>query len=271
MLERLRRWADGIRSRFEALAARIDSFGIVVSLAAFTVASMGFMRWLEPARCRSLPVRILDLELTFSGRRFAARLQALSARQCESAFLTSLITSDILFPIAYASTLCAVYIWVERHRRVTPANIPIGDPLPNRTHILLFLPLLAGAADILLENIPLWIAGTLIAGDPALAKSGVIDAIVLIGSLGASIKWALVFLSILAILGELMHNSRGIIIKRLRYSVMAVLIGALPLLIVPQGQDILQRTIEGASAMPGIARALVALTLGAYVVWYCGR
>jgi len=50
-----------------------------------------------------------------------------------------------------------------------------------------------------------------------------------------------------------------------------VMIGALPLLIVPQGQDILQRTIEGSSAVPGIARALFALTLGAYVVWYCGR
>jgi|GEM_PF-1862597 len=271
MLARLKRWADSIRGRFDALAEHIDSFGIVVALAAFTVGAMTLMRALVPERCRTLPIRIIDLEMTFSARRFAALLEALSLRQCDGPFLTSLISTDILFPIAYASLLCAVYIWAERQRRFGPTNTPIAEPVPNRNHLLLFLPLIAGAVDILLENIPLWIAGTLITGNPAMAKSAIVDTIVLIGSLGASIKWSLVFLSILAILGELLYNSRGLIIKRLRYSVIAVLIGALPLLIVPQGQDILQRTIEGVSALPGMARAMTALTFGAYVVWYCGR
>src|SRR6476619_1085206 len=111
MLERLKRWADSIRFRFDALATSIDSFGIVISLAAFTTAAMGLMRWLEPAQCKAPPVRIIDLELTFSAHRFAALLDVLQKAGCRNAFLTSLITSDILFPIAYATTLCAVYIW----------------------------------------------------------------------------------------------------------------------------------------------------------------
>ncbi len=270
MLARLAKWADSIRARFDALAKHIDALGVVVVLAAFTAGTMVLMRVAEPKECRDLPVRIIDLELTFSARRFGALLEALSARHCEGAFLRSLITTDILFPIAYASTLCALFIWVEKQRRFDPSNTRIAVPVPNRNHILLFLPLIAGAADIFVENILLWIAGTLITANPAIAKSGVVDAIVLIGSIGASIKWSLVFLSVLAILGELMYNSRGLIIRRLRYSVIAVMIGALPLLVVPQGQDILQRTIEG-TITTGLLRAIIALTFGAYVVWYCGR
>ena len=121
MLERLKRWADGIRLRFDTLAKRIDSFGIVISLAAFTVAAMWLMSWMEPASCKPPPVRIIDLELTFSARRFAALLNALREAGCQGAFLSSLITTDILFPIAYATTLCAIYIWVERQRRFDPA------------------------------------------------------------------------------------------------------------------------------------------------------
>jgi hypothetical protein len=270
MLARLAKWADSIRARFDRYAKRIEPFGVFVVLAIITAGTMVLMHAVEPERCRALPVRIIDLELTFSARRFGGLLEALSTRNCQGAFLWSLVTTDVLFPIAYALTLCALFIWVEKQRRFDPSGTPIPAPVPNRNHILLLLPLIAGAADILLENIPLFIAGQLITADPAMAKSGVVDAIVLIGSIGASIKWSLVFLSILAILGELMHNSRGLIIKRLRYSVIAVMIGALPLLIVPQGQDILQRTIEG-TITTGLLRAIIALTFGAYVVWYCGR
>jgi hypothetical protein len=93
----------------------------------------------------------------------------------------------------------------------------------------------------------------------------------MIGSVAAAIKWTLVLLSILAILGEIFHGDRGTVIKRLRYSVLAVVLGALPLLVIPQGQDILQRTIEGDTPWPGVIRAVAAVMIGAYIVWYCGR
>jgi hypothetical protein len=270
--DKLIRWAERIRSRFDAISRRVDPFGVVIILAAFTAATIALMGAVEPARCHVLPVRIIDLELTFSARRFAGLLEALSVRQCEHVFLTSLITTDLLFPIAYGLALCALFIWAERQRRFNPKNEPRDDErVPKRNHVLLILPLAAAAVDIVLENIPLWIAGTLITADPQWAKSTIAFVLVLIGSLGAALKWSLVFVSILAVLAELMHAPRGIVIKRLRYAVLAVLLGALPLLLIPQGQDILQRTIEGNSAIPGIVRALVALTFGAVVVWYCGR
>ena len=232
---------------------------------------MWLMRLFEPARCHNLPVRIIDLELSFSARRYAGLLEALAGRQCESAFLTSLITVDLLFPIAYGAALTALFIWAERQRRHNPKDEPREEELPKRNHVFLLLPLMAAAADIFLENIPLWLAGTMITNNPAAAKTGFALFLVLFGSLGAAIKWSLVFASILVILAEVLHGSRGIVIRRLRYAVLAVLLGAFPLLMIPQGQDILQRTIEGASALPGIARAFVALTFGAIVVWYCGR
>ena len=70
MLSRLEKWADSIRARFDALESKIDSFGIIVALAVFTAGTMVLMRAMVPPRCRILPVRIIDLELTFSARRF---------------------------------------------------------------------------------------------------------------------------------------------------------------------------------------------------------
>jgi hypothetical protein len=272
MLPRLERWADSIRTRFDAIAKNVDAFGVVFILAVLMGISRAIMTALEPKACRAFSFRrILDLELTFSARRYAALLDAIAANGCNSAFLFSLISSDIIFPITNSAMLCCIFIWVERQRRFDPNNVPIPEPVPNRNHVLLLLPLAAGFADIFLENIPLWIAGKAIMSNPVNARDSGIDAIVTFGSLGASLKWSIAALSILSILKELMHNSRGVIIKRLRYSVVAVLLGALPLLMIPQGQDLLQRSVEGEHPWTGIARAVVALTFGGYVVWFCGR
>jgi hypothetical protein len=273
MLPRFQRWADSIRSKFDAIAKKIDAFGVVFAMAVLMGASRAIMFALAPKACKPLLSfrRILDLELTFSARRYAALLEAIAGNHCDRAFLLSLVSSDIFFPIAYSAMLCCIFIWVERQRRFDPDNAPIAAPVPNRNHVVLLLPLAAGLADIFLENIPLWIAGQAIVSDPANAKDSGIDALVILGSLGASLKWSLAALSILSTVRELMHNSRGVIIKRLRYSVVAVLIGALPLLVIPQGQDLLQRSVEGEHPWTGIARAMIALTFGAYVVWFCGR
>ncbi|MEO5510206.1 MAG: hypothetical protein ABIS27_06210, partial [Longimicrobiales bacterium] len=271
MLARLQGWANWIRDRFDSpLARRIETFRIVAALGGITALVAILMRAAAPKACRTLPVRIIDLELTFSSRRFGALMQQLEARGCDSAFLNSLITWDILFPVTYAATLCAFFIWAERQRRFNVDGTETHARLPRRNHIFLLVPLAAGAIDILFENIPLFVAGTLLA-EPANAKSTTLSALVRFGSLGASIKWSLVFISFLSILAELLRGARGIVLKRLRYAVIAVLLGALPLLVVPQGLDILQRTIEEDPALPGIVRALIAITFGAWVVWYCSR
>lgn len=271
MLERFARWANDIRGLFDRLAKRIDGAGVVSILISITAAIAYLSREAVPENCQKLPVRIVDLELTFSARRYGVLMKWLAGHNCKYAFLDSLVTVDLIFPVAYAATLCAIFIWAERQRRFHPDGSPARIRLPYRNHILLLLPLAAGATDILLENLPLWIAGYLTTPGGYRVSSWIATELVLIGSIGAFVKWSLVLTSTLAILAQLLSEARGIVVKRLRYGMLATLLGALPLLIIPQGQDILQRTIEGDSPLPGGIRALIGVLFGAYVVWYCSR
>src|SRR6185503_17067235 len=117
------------------------------------------LAWMvEPRACRSIPMStIIDLELTFSARRLAALLAAPPLAGCAGTFVWSLVTTDLIFPITHATGICALFIWAERQRRFDPTGAPIPTPVPNRNHVLLLLPIFAGAADILLENVPLFI------------------------------------------------------------------------------------------------------------------
>jgi hypothetical protein len=267
MLERLARWANHIRSLFERSAKRVDTVGVVSILVAAAGGVAYLMQAAGPQQCRRLPIRIIDLELTFSARRYGILLKWLADHGCKWTFVDSLVTLDLLFPVAYGLMLCALFIWAERQRRFNPDGSPIKSELPYRNHIFLLIPLAAAAIDIMIENVPLWLA----AYTGSRAPVWIASLLVLTGSIAAFLKWSLVLVSILAIIAELVSNSRGIVVKRLRYGVVAVLLGALPLLIVPQGQDILQRSIEGDSVLPGVLRTVIAIMFAAYVVWYCGR
>jgi hypothetical protein len=271
MLERLARWANLVRTTFERSAKRIDTVGVVSLLATVTAGLMYFLREAGPEQCRRIPIRIIDLELTFSARRYSVLINWLGDHGCKWAFIDSLITLDVLFPAAYAATLCAVFIWAERQRRFNPDGSPIKSELPFRNHIFVLIPLLAGAIDVMIENVPLWLAGYFVTPHGYRVPGVVASFLVLTGSIGAFLKWSLVVISILTILAELLSGARGLVVKRLRYGMLAILLGALPLLVVPQGQDILQRTIEGDRAWPGVVRTVIAIMFGAYVVWYCGR
>jgi hypothetical protein len=267
----LARPASEIRSRFDRLVNKVGAVPVVAVLLIITAAASRLMSAASPATCHGGGVRIIDLELTFSARRYAALIKYLAGKGCSSAFLTSLISYDVLFPIAYAMALCALYLWAERQRRFARDGSASSNPPTTKNDIAVVLPLAAGAIDILLENIPLFIAGQMITPQSAGHPGIIVQALVMIGSMAAALKWTLVLLSLLAILGEIFHADRGLVIKRLRYSVLAVLLGAVPLLTIPQGQDILQRTIEGETPWPGVMRAVAAVLIGAYIVWYCGR
>jgi hypothetical protein len=271
MLERLARWANAIRTVFERSAKRIDTVGVVALLATLTAGASYLLREAGPEHCQRIPIRIIDLELTFSARRYGVLINWLEDHGCKWVFLDSLITLDALFPIAYAATLCAVFIWAERQRRFNPDGSPCKAELPFRNHVFVLIPLVAGAIDILLENVPLWMAGYFVTPNGYRVPQLIASGMVLTGSIAAFVKWTLVVVSILTILAELLSGARGVVIRRLRYGMLAVLLGALPLLVVPQGQDILQRTIEGESVWPGILRTVIAIMFGAYVVWYCAR
>jgi hypothetical protein len=261
----LMKLANALRRAFDRFAATVDTVGVVAIFASLTgIVLYAWDKW-TPKSCHNIPIRAVDLQMTFSGRRFSVLMKKLEGSGCDSVFLDGLLVWDIAFPVLYSLTLAAVFIWAENHRRYLPSGTSTGADVPKRNHVFLLLPFVAAILDIAFENFPLWIAGHF----GATGTTG--SALVIISSLAASLKWTLIVIAILTILAELLHDARGLIIKRVRYGIVAVLIGALPLLMIPQGQDILQRTVEGDNPFLPIVLGMAAITFGGYVVWYCSR
>ena len=261
----LMRLADALRRAFDRFARKVDTVGVVAIFASLTgILLYAWDQWV-PKSCHNIPIRAVDLQMTFSGRRFGVLMKKLEGSGCDTVFLNGLFIWDIAFPVLYSVTLAAVFIWAENQRRHRPNGAASGCVLPKRNHIFLLLPFIAAILDIAFENFPLWIAGKL--GDGGRVRA----ALVMISSIAASVKWTLIVVAILTILAELFHDARGLVIRRVRYAIVAVLLGALPLLMIPQGQDILQRTVEGENPFLPIVLGMAAITFGAYVVWYCSR
>ncbi len=266
---RIIRVAGTARFRFDSLSQQ-RRFGVLSVLAILNAAVVVATSLIEKRRCGDLPVRIIDLELTFSAQRFSTLFGLLQPASCRSFVQWSFVTLDLLFPIAYGLGLCALFLWAERQRRFERDGSASKRLLPFRNHVFVLVPLVAALIDLVFENVPLWLAATML-GNGWSADSLFIAALVCVGSLAAALKWTLVLLSVLAIFSELLSLSRGRVLRRLRYSIIAVVLGALPLLLIPQGQDILQRVVEGDEPWSRIAGALVALVFAARTVWYCGR
>lgn len=269
-MEFVRRLADLYRSRFDSHSRRMGPVGVVGVLAIVTAGIFGLMRWLERWRCGDSRVSIIDLELTFSSTRFDTLLRLIEREECRAAVRWHFVPLDALFAIAYGTGLCAAFLWMERQRRFNADDTPTNDELPRRNHFFVVVPLAAALFDIIAENVPLWFAATILRG-PWKPESPLIAALVWIGSLGAAIKWTLVLTSILALVAEAVSCSRGAVLRRLRFSAFAVVVGGFALLVVPQGQDILQRVAEDSQPLARMLEALLALTIAALAVWYCGR
>ncbi|HVF39881.1 MAG TPA: hypothetical protein VM939_08270 [Gemmatimonadaceae bacterium] len=263
--------ANRIRHVFDNLADKIAPVGVITVVAVATGLFMLVVKKLEQYFCGEVPVRIVDLELTFSALRYETLLNHLPAPGCRNLVMWSFVSTDAIFPIIYATALTALYVWLERYRRRGVDERVKPEPLPQRNHVFVLLPLVAALVDILIENIPLWAAALLITHTSIGAKTVLTNFLVVFGSLGAALKWALLLVTALAMVAELYGGSRGVMLRRLRFSVLAVLVGGFPLLLIPQGQDILQRLVEGDHPWTRIIAALFALTFGAAAVWYCGR
>ena len=259
------RLANVLRGAFDRFASRVDTVGVAAILASLTGMLLYLWDKSISKSCQNIPIRAVDLQMTFSGRRFSVLMKKLEGSGCDSVFLNGLLRWDIAFPVLYSLTLAAVFIWAENQRRYLPNGTSSGLDVPRRNHVFLLLPFVAAVLDTAFENFPLWVTGHFhLAGNTAAA-------LVMISSIAASLKWALIVVAILTILAELFHDARGLIIRRVRYGIVAVLLGALPLLMIPQGQDILQRTVEGDNPLLPIVLGMAAIIFGAYVVWYCSR
>jgi len=272
----LAKWADRLESFANALRARFDKasesskpwFVVAVPVAATAVA-LYFLRSTLGFACQPLPVALVRLEVTYSAPRFAALLAA--EHGCRLNVLASFIP-DSAFAVCYAIALCSTYLWVERWRRFGPGDQNADTRVEaGWRHFFVILPLIAGLLDAIFENIPLLIAGNAIDMAPRLAYSQLIPPLVVIGSLASTAKWTALLLFAGALVAELFAGPRGQVISRLRFSMLAVALGAVPLLLLAQGQDILERLAEGEYPATRIGFSLLAIAFAATSVWYCGR
>jgi len=267
----IERWALAIRALFDRAAAKTSPVFVVAVLAAAAIGVSALLSRALARGCESLAVSLIRLEVTFDASRFATLFRAAGSRQCQANVVDHFLGWDLLFPVCYAGALAALYIWVERWRRFAVSGKPTGAPLELVAHAVVLAPFVAGLLDIFAENIPLRIAAKTVYSTPGLTVPAGIAAPVLIGSTAGLVKWVLLVVAGAATLVEVMRGPRGAVIRRTRYSVLAVALGALPLLAIPQGQDILQRLVEGTQPALRVALSVLALAGVALAVWYCGR
>jgi len=215
---------------------------------------------------------LMRLEVTFSASRFAELLGALPP-ECRPRVAAS-FGRDALFCLVYPFALSALFMWTERWRRFEPRldadDALVDHPLPLRNHLIVVAPFIAAALDLVVENLSLWRATQIIQFDPVRIPAAA-SWLVVIGSAGAALKWTLLFVIVLAFFAELLSGPRGVILRRSRFSALAVALGALPLLATAPGQDILQRVAEGEHRLSQSIGGVIAIAFAALAVWYCGR
>ena len=270
MVGRLTSLANSARRVFDRSSARLGAVVVVATLSAVAIGvaagQLSFLKGKDP----KLPVSLVRVEVTFSAQRFAALLAAEQARR--QAVVWSLATWDLVFPICYGAALASLFLWTERWQRFGARGAAVSSPPASRQRDLIAVaPLAAGLLDIFAENVPLFLAGRAILSDAASPARLWVRSCVLLGSAGASLKWALLLIFLLGTLRELVAGPRGAVLWRVRFSAAAVLLGGIPLLATPQGRDVLQRLVEGSHPVLRVVGAVASLAFAALAVWYCGR
>ncbi|MEO8484648.1 MAG: hypothetical protein ABI634_20760 [Acidobacteriota bacterium] len=258
--------------RIRRLCDRLpDTWGgpitVVALCAALTAAAAAYQRHVL-APCDAHPVDMIRLEAAFTTSAFFSRLNATDGL-CQAAVLHSFYPSDALFALCYGPLLAAIYLYASRWRRFDPDKRTLTPTFMGsrwRGDALVAVAVIAAVFDLGPENFSLAIAPAAGSLNPLFAAIAVF-----VGSLAAVTKWLLLLLSVAAILVELGAGPRGLILWRTRYSVIAALFGGVPLLAIPQGQDILQRLFEGQHQTIRLLTAVPPVLAAAVVIWYCAR
>jgi hypothetical protein len=261
------------RNRFEALgnrSGRVLVAGVPAALAC------GAYFWIQHtiASCLANGPSLLLVELTFSAKRLAA-LSTLASPKCHQAIGESFLWSDLLFAISYAATLWALVRWVERcfWSKADGSKIPpdaVGPhhwfPPERLASLMALAPWFAAGFDIVGENLPLRLAWTGMPSPPTAGWS----LLVVVESFASAIKWTLVGAVIVWIVVLLMSGWRGRVLWRSRFSVLTILLGSVPLLVVDQGQDVLSSIAEDHRGWV-LARGVLALLIAGLAAWWCAR
>jgi hypothetical protein len=222
---------------------------------------MGGFRWCAGRFEAPGGPSVVDLELSFTAGAFKQILQLWGAAHPDGipTFKWSVILLDTLFPPAYAALLSAFYTWVVRTGGGRPLRV--GQIAPwiaaaldwiENTLLLILLHHVRDAGDI---------ADTTFPATPVAMMSTV-----------AAVKLALLVIPIALTLVSLCVGPRGRVLALCRFSVLSVVLGSLPLILMPQGRDLLltlaDPTFSGLLARLGFFTFLV---VWAASVWYWAR
>lgn len=209
----------------------------------------------------------MAFQLTFSAPAFRALLKESGC--AATLFSWKSVLLDSVFTIVYATLLIALLRWAERWKKFEAPDEngtrQREQALPSQARYVMLLPVLAALLDALPENLSLYSAAH------SSADVAGIRTLVYVGSFAAAFKWALLGIFVLFLVRAALSGPRGIVLWRVRYSVLAVLLGAGPLLAIPQGQEILQRLVEGERPTTRVVLGVLVLSLVAVVNWLCAR
>ena len=160
---------------------------------------------------------VIDLELAISPGVFQ-QIVDLWGTETVADVRRSIWVLDFLFPIAYAFLFSRLYRSLCETGEVTPYRLVV------------LAPWIAGAADYV-ENILLLLMLGYAEAPPAVMVGAM--------SLAAILKFVLLTIAGGFILSALFKADRGRVIRSARYSVLSLLIGTLPILMLDQGRDLL--------------------------------
>jgi hypothetical protein len=259
-------WAKTLRDLFDKSPFPV---AIVATTGVLTAGAIWLVRHMAGG-CANPPVAINRIEVAFRVAHFKELLSAEGGCRPE---VVAGFGWDFFFIATYPFFLVALYLWAARWRRVTkPEDMPDAKaPFWFRGRFFVAAPIIAGLLDAVPENGLLWPSAVLVAGNHSPFVQGLVEVMVAVGSAGSALKWTLLLVSVWGICAETLSGPRGAVLRRLRFSAVAAVLGAVPLLVIPQGQDILQRLVEGSYPVTRVSFSVLAVAFAAFAVWKCGR
>ncbi|MEO7456606.1 MAG: patatin-like phospholipase family protein [Gemmatimonadaceae bacterium] len=262
-----KRWRRGFDRWAGPLSPSAIAIGGVILIALVSVLVAKATTRFGGCTAADTPISPLRLQATFDALRFASlvRAEGACASTVELAFWL-----DIAFAAAYGFALPLLFIWTERWRRCRfdAQDTTRIERLPIRQHFILVAPVVAALLDIFPEDIPLGFAAYLARHDVA---AGWLGALVVVGSIGASLKWLVLLYFAWGLAAEFLAGPRGLVLRMLRYSALGAALLTLPLLVIAQGQEVLQRVAESAHFVAAAIIAIASIVFVALSVWYLGR
>ena len=248
--------------------------GLVSRLSRRSTRLVGFIATMVFVAAFSQLPRLFDIELAFTAGEFRQTLttwaQALASSRRwgidEIRVFRLGVGLDFLFIPAYACFLAALYIRLSR-----PAQADDDDPRAlDWADRLVLVSCAAAAAFDVLENIGL-LALTMNLTRANLSSAPIASALVRAMSTASALKWGALALVAPFVLRAFVSGERGRVLLLSRYTLLSMGLGTLPLVVTPQGQDLLVALAADRAPLSYRVFFYLALTLWGLSVWYWSR